>query len=640
MDDIFTSSEKKETATALSIIMCLLFAPLSYQLDYIYNLYLVWSLAFVMPVVLTWETRYTVAIGLCCCSILPFIVRNSSMDNTVFPVIRYVTLLLWLIFVNVCKRKMSKRKPVFGINIYTVQILFFIVLALLYFYIEPAVSRSNFLSFVSDRYVNISPAFRRVSFIHSVITDFMLLTVGELLLELPFVRRFIGLSEYPCSEGSTKIFFISALIAVVFLISDLWFDSIYFNTYGIHSSFVKISNGTGIKTSVIILITATICRSFMFYKRTMLESLNKIRVSEEKLKAIFINMSDMYFEIDKFGIITDVSYSVKRNLGVEMFYPIGLNIRSICKGSQMFEKLEKIRNEGSLLNQEAEFHLGSKELYVLIDVHKKSDRYLLFARDITEIRNDELQIRALNKQLESTVIERTDQLSKAYSDLESFSYTVSHELKTPIREIETYIEFIEEDNAETLNEQSLKDIASIKSVCSNTMHLIQSMMEYSRVGYKALNNEYFDMNTIINECFFEIMKSLPDRQVKLEVGDIPQMYGDKFLIKQLVFNIISNSVKFTKGKSDAKITVTSELNEDTITFFFRDNGVGFEPSSNVHLFNVFDRMHNESDYEGSGVGLATVKKIVKRFNGKATIEGYPNQGCCLTISFPTNNMIR
>lgn len=253
---------------------------------------------------------------------------------------------------------------------------------------------------------------------------------------------------------------------------------------------------------------------------------------------------------------------------------------------------------------------------------------------------DELEIRALNKQLESTVIERTDQLSKAYSDLESFSYTVSHELKTPIREIETYIEFIGEDNAGVLNEQSLKDIESIKNVCTNTMHLIQSMMEYSRVGYKALNNEYIDMNSVITECFSEIMKPVHDRKVRLETGDIPQIYGDKFLIKQLVFNIISNSVKFTQEKEEAVISVTADPSEDTVTLYFRDNGVGFKPNSNVHLFNVFDRMHNESDYEGSGIGLAMVKKIVKRFNGKVTIEGWPNKGCCVTVQLPANNMIQ
>ena len=643
MSELFISRERKEVAAVVSAVLCLAFAPLSYEMDSIYHIELIWSLIFIMPAVLTLETGYAALTGGCCCAALPFIVHGSSMETASFAALRYILLFLWILYANICERYILRKKHSAYVNTYTLHAAFFAAAALIFLMLEVFAAKLPFGDVLFD---GMSPSYRRVSLVNSILTDLMLLTMGKLLLELPSVRHWIGLSEYPCSGGSRKIFLYGVVFSSLFIMADVFFDSIYFNTYGFHSSFIKITNGVGIKLSVIILITATVCRYLMLYKRTMLESYTRIRSNEEKLRAIFMNMSDMYFEIGNFGIITDISYSVKRNLSVDRQSLIGVNIRSICRGGIVMEKLRKMRINEDLLNQETEFHFGGKMLYVLIDIHKAAcsrkndEKYMIFARDITEIRNDELEIRALNKQLESTVIERTDQLSKAYSDLESFSYTVSHELKTPIREIETYIEFIGEDNADVLNEQSLKDIESIKNVCTNTMHLIQSMMEYSRVGYKALNNEYVDMNSVITECFSEIMKPVHDRKVKLETGDIPQIYGDKFLIKQLVFNIISNSVKFTKEKEEAVISVTADPSEDTVTLYFRDNGVGFEPNSNVHLFNVFDRMHNESDYEGSGIGLATVKKIVKRFNGKVTIEGWPNKGCCVTVQLPANNMIQ
>lgn len=632
---------RKLLLTLLCSGLCIAFAPLSFSTDNIYGINMLFSLIFIIPVILVWETRYTLLAAAICCCALPFAAKHGYFETSSYLAVKYILLFLWLLFTNICMRHISKLKiPLILKNAYIQQLIFTAVICVVYFTAVPAME--SLFSANTMTKIGISPAFLRVAFINFISTDLNMLAIGRLLLEIYWVRGIFGLYRYPYTSTDWKTILIGVICASCFLFFDLILDSVYFNTLGIHSSFVRISNGIGIKLPIVTIITAELCRNIIENRRSVIESYVRVSNSEEKLKTIFMNMNDMYIETDRFGIILDISYSVRRIFNITMENMIGVNIRSLCDDTVLFEKLEDLHNNGDLLNQKSRFFYGGKELYVILDVHKSADRsknisYMFFAKDITELHNNEKEIRALNKQLESTVIERTDQLSKAYSDLESFSYTVSHELKTPIREIETYIEFIEEDNREVLAEQSREDIGSIRQVCTNTLHLIQSMMEYSKVGYKALNNEFFDMKAIIEECYTEIMQSVSDRKVSLEVSELPQMYGDRFLIKQLVFNIISNSVKFTRCREEALITVTAESTEDHNTFYFRDNGVGFEQNSNVHLFNIFDRMHNESDYDGSGVGLATVKKIVKRFNGKAYIEGFPDKGCCVTIRFPTNN---
>ena len=240
----------------------------------------------------------------------------------------------------------------------------------------------------------------------------------------------------------------------------------------------------------------------------------------------------------------------------------------------------------------------------------------------------------LNKRLEKSVIKRTNQLDQAYSTMESYSYTVSHELKTPIREIDTYLEILEEDNADILPEQSQEDIRSMRRICSETIRLVQNMLDYAKVDYKLAEIETINMTAMVRECFDEICRTVPQRSIELHIDELPPQRGDRFLMKQLVFNIISNSVKFTKSKENAQIFVHAEEIRNGTEYFFRDNGVGFDKAYASHIFGIFERIHNESEYEGSGIGLATVKKIAERFGGTAEIDGKLNEGCTVKIWLP------
>ncbi len=252
-------------------------------------------------------------------------------------------------------------------------------------------------------------------------------------------------------------------------------------------------------------------------------------------------------------------------------------------------------------------------------------------RDISNMMD---KLKELNEELDYRISVRTNQLDQAYSDIESFSYTVSHELKTPIHEIRAYTEFIEEDNESVLTEQSKEDIKSIYHVCDSTIRLIQHMMVYSKIGYQAIDIRQINMKEIVEACYAEIMVDKENRKIDFCVDDIPDTMGDRFLLKRMIFNIISNSVKFTNKTEHASIKVTGSREGEWNVYVFKDNGAGFDMDRAKNIFGMFERYHNRSDFEGSGVGLATVKKIVDRFGGKIELASSRGNGCSVSVYLP------
>lgn len=225
-------------------------------------------------------------------------------------------------------------------------------------------------------------------------------------------------------------------------------------------------------------------------------------------------------------------------------------------------------------------------------------------------------------------------LKKAYEDLDSLIYTLTHELKSPAREIELYAEFIEEDNRDKLLPQSIKDIQSIRDTCQNIISLVQLMMDYSRVGFKVIEKKKIDMTLLIRQCFDEQVVTHDNQCVRLQVEKLPELYGDLFMIRLMLMNIISNSVKFTLGRKNALINVSSRFFDGGVEYCIRDNGIGFDQKYADNLFEPFQRLQNEGAYEGNGIGLATVKKVVERFDGRVSIHGTLNKGCVVRVWFP------
>lgn len=245
-----------------------------------------------------------------------------------------------------------------------------------------------------------------------------------------------------------------------------------------------------------------------------------------------------------------------------------------------------------------------------------------------------VKIDELNASLESRIEARTDQLKEAYGDLESYSYTVSHELKTPLREIALYTGFVLEDNPESLPDQSAQDLRAVQKICGDTTQMIEKMMMYSKIGYTAMHREPIDMGQLVEDCLEEIRKSNTDHAIQATIHRVPQLNADRFLIKQAIFNILSNAVKFSGNHPATEIVAGCMTGEKERTYYFKDNGVGFEMKYSKKMFGLFDTVHNRSDFEGNGIGLATVKKIIERHQGKVDIYAEKGKGCVVFLIFP------
>lgn len=256
-----------------------------------------------------------------------------------------------------------------------------------------------------------------------------------------------------------------------------------------------------------------------------------------------------------------------------------------------------------------------------------------------EVKYLEKEIERLKRELKEQLETNGESIHKTLSELESYSYTVTHELKSPIREIQLYVDFIEDEYKEVLAPQLLSDLQAIRNVCSSMINLIQKLMDYARVDYKPLKNEKIYMKGLVENTFKNLLKSVPDRKIIIQIEDIPSLIGDIFLINQLVVNILSNSIKFTRNINQAKIRVYCKEENDMVAYCFEDNGVGFDMKFATNLGGLFKRVHKESDYEGNGIGLSIVKKIVERSGGIIDIFAKMNQGCQVSIKFPRDSVI-
>ena len=219
-------------------------------------------------------------------------------------------------------------------------------------------------------------------------------------------------------------------------------------------------------------------------------------------------------------------------------------------------------------------------------------------------------------------------------DQNNYLFTLIHELKSPIREISLYAEFIEEDNRERLAKQSVEDLHAIRRVCDQTQDMIKRLMEYNNAGYKNLESARIDVKEMTLSCFRDLKASQPERDIRLTVEELPDIVADPVLIRLMIRNILSNSIKFTREKDHAEIRIYSKIKKDHFTLIFQDNGIGFDMMNARKIFLPFYRLQGDERYEGNGLGLAIVRRTAERYGGEADIQGGLGKGCEVKIRLP------
>ena len=258
--------------------------------------------------------------------------------------------------------------------------------------------------------------------------------------------------------------------------------------------------------------------------------------------------------------------------------------------------------------------------------------------DITHSKNKEHEIVALNAGLERRVEDRTRELTFAVKELESFSYSVSHDLRAPLRHIDGFARILSEEYAADLPEDGRNYLLRILKSTTDMGRLIDSLINLAHLGRRELSCEKVNLGELVKSVIADLPVSEPSRNVEWRVEPLPPVECDPDLLRAVLTNLLSNALKFTRTRSAAVIEVGTAAHNGDLAYFVKDNGVGFDPNYADKLFGVFQRLHAQEKFEGTGIGLATVQRIIHRHGGKIWAESAPDRGATFYFTLAARSM--
>jgi light-regulated signal transduction histidine kinase (bacteriophytochrome) len=275
----------------------------------------------------------------------------------------------------------------------------------------------------------------------------------------------------------------------------------------------------------------------------------------------------------------------------------------------------------------------------LMEALKKAEETIRSLQN--ELKETNRGVIALNLELEQRVEEQEKAevaLQEAMKELESFSYSVSHDLRAPLRAIDGFANILFEEYNNVLDDEGKRLLSVIIKNVNSMGQLIDDLLAFSRLSRQQIQRIEIDVRALVQEVIDDLMASESVRRIEWEVDTLPAMIGDRSMIRQVYVNLLSNALKFTRKRDVARIEVGSRESGGEIVYYISDNGAGFDMQYQEKLFGVFQRLHSEKEFEGTGVGLANVRRIVHRHGGRIWAEGRVGEGATFYFTISTEEV--